>query len=186
VANVQRLDPSLLPEGEADEETELDQLRVGKVCVQLLPESFVGDGGVPDDGAGVGEGDLLALGELVGFLKMQQTGVLCLRNAPRSRPDRPLYPSILAFNGLGDVDAAELLDGVVEYAGAEGGSPGLGEGAQDRRHMRAYSLALRPGSAMQARIFQVAEDLKVSDRRQVGILDSGHCEAPLTDAWRQI
>jgi hypothetical protein len=33
---------------------------------------------------------------------------------------------------------------------------------------------------MQARIFQVAEDLRISDRRQVGILDSGHCEAPLT------
>jgi hypothetical protein len=54
------------------------------VRMQLLPDGVISDGGVPDNGAGVGEGDLLALGERVGLLKMQQAGVLCLRNAPRS------------------------------------------------------------------------------------------------------
>jgi hypothetical protein len=84
VADVEGLDPPLLSEGKADEEAELDQLRVGKVCVQRLPEGVIGDGGVPDNGAGVGEGSLLSLAELVGLLKMQQTGILCLWNASRS------------------------------------------------------------------------------------------------------
>jgi hypothetical protein len=152
VADVQRLDPPLLPKGKAYEEAELDQLRVGKVGVQVLPEGVIGDGGIPDNGAGVGEGGLLPLAERVGLLKMQQTGVLCFWNTPRSRPDRPLYPSILAFDGLGDIDAAELLDRVIEHAGAESGSPGLREGAQDRRHVRSDGLALRPGGTIQARI----------------------------------
>ena len=66
VADPQRLDPSLLPEGEPDEEPKLDQLRIREVLVQPLPERVVRDRRVPDDRARVGEGGLLARAELVG------------------------------------------------------------------------------------------------------------------------
>jgi hypothetical protein len=66
VADPQRLDPPLLPEGEPDEEPELDQLGIGEVLVQPRPERVVRDRRVPDDGARVGERGLLARAELVG------------------------------------------------------------------------------------------------------------------------
>jgi hypothetical protein len=65
VADIQGLNPPLLTQSEADEEAKLDQLRVGKVGVQLLPEGIVGYRGVPYNGAGVGEGGLLALAERI-------------------------------------------------------------------------------------------------------------------------
>ncbi len=45
------------------------------------PEGVVGDRGVPDDGAGVGQRRLLALAELLGVLEVQQLGVLRLGDA---------------------------------------------------------------------------------------------------------
>ena len=100
VANVQRLDPPLLAEREPDEEAKLHQLRVGEVRVQPFPEGVVGETSLPDDGAGVGQRGLLALRKLVRCGEVQQLGILRLRNAPRSRPDRTLRPSILALDGL--------------------------------------------------------------------------------------
>ena len=163
VADAQCLDPALLAQRQPDEEAQLDQLRVAEVFVQLLPQRVVGQRGLPDDGAGIGERGLLALGELIGVGVVQQLGVLRLWNAPRSRPDRSLRPSILALDGLRDVDAAQLLEVVVEYALAEGGHPGLREGADDGRHMRANRLALGPWRAMDAGILQVFEDFGVGD-----------------------
>jgi hypothetical protein len=37
VADVERLDPALLSERQADEEAELGQLRLGEVAVELFP-----------------------------------------------------------------------------------------------------------------------------------------------------
>lgn len=125
VADAERFDPPLLAECQADEKTKLHQLRIGEVLVQLLPQRIIREGGLPHDGAGVGQRDLLALGEFVRVGEVQQLGVFRLRDASRSRPDRSLRPSILALDGLRDVHAAELLDGVVEHALTEGGHPGL-------------------------------------------------------------
>jgi hypothetical protein len=65
VVDAEGLDPALLTEGEADEEAQLDQLLGGEAGVKALPESVVGDGGVPHDGAGPGQRRLLALAEAV-------------------------------------------------------------------------------------------------------------------------
>src|SRR5690349_12289393 len=119
MADAERLDPALLAQCQADEEPKLHQLGVGEMLVKTLPERVVGYCRVPDDGAGVGERRLLALTELIGCLEVQQLRVLRLRYASRSRPDRPLHPSILAFNGLRDVHATELFDAVVQHARAE-------------------------------------------------------------------
>lgn len=57
---------------------------------------------------------------------------------------------MLARDGLRDVDAVELLDGVVEHANAESGLPGLREGAHDGGHVGADGMAFGPGSATRA------------------------------------
>lgn len=125
VADAKRLDPALLPERQPDEEAQFDELWVGEVLVQALPKRVVGQLGVPDDRGCVGQRCLFALGEFVGVLEVEQFGVLRLRDAFRSRPDRSLYPSVLALNGLRDVHAAEFLDLVVEHALTKCGLPGL-------------------------------------------------------------
>jgi hypothetical protein len=42
VADAQCLDPALLAQRQPDEEAQLDQLRIGEVRVQLLPQRVVG------------------------------------------------------------------------------------------------------------------------------------------------
>ena len=91
VADIEGLDPALLAEGEADEESELDYLGSVKCRCSCSRDGVIREGGVPDDGAGIGERGLFALAEFVRLFEMQQSGVLRLRNAPRSRPDRTLH-----------------------------------------------------------------------------------------------
>jgi hypothetical protein len=98
VAYAQRLDPALLAAREGDEKAQLDELSLGEVLVQLLPERVVGDPGVPDDGARVGERDLLSFGEAIRLLEMQELLVLLLGDGLLSRPDRSLDASILALD----------------------------------------------------------------------------------------
>ena len=179
VADSQRLDPALLPQGEPDEEAQLDQLRVCEMAVEPLPQGVVRDRGVPDNRAGIGQCRFLPIGEFIGVLEVQQPGVLLFGDTSLSGPDRPLDPSILAVDRLRDIDPAEFLDAVVEDPGAEGGLPGLREGADDGWNVGADRLALRPRRALEPRVLQVAEDLGVCDRREVWIRDSGHLAPPI-------
>ena len=113
VADAQRLDPPLLPKGQGDEEAQLHQLGNREVLVKLRPERVVGDPGVPDDGAGVRESNLLPLGELVRLGEVQQLVVLLLGESLPSRLDGSLDPSVLALDGFRHVDPAELFEAVV-------------------------------------------------------------------------
>lgn len=148
VADIQGLDPALLAAGKGDEKAELDQLRLAEESVQLLPERVVGDPGVPNDGAGVGERRFLAFAEAVRVLEVQELLVLLFGDALLSRPDRSLDASILALDGFGDINATELFQGVVADTVAECELPGLREGADDRRHVGADGLALGTGCAV--------------------------------------
>ncbi len=65
VADAECLDPPLLAKRQPDEEAKLHKLGIGEVLMQLLPEGLVRKGGFPDNGAGVRQRDLLALGEFV-------------------------------------------------------------------------------------------------------------------------
>jgi hypothetical protein len=65
VAQVEGLDPLLLAKRQGHEIAQLHQLGVGEVPVQLLPQRIVGRLGIEDDGLGVGQRRLLALGVLV-------------------------------------------------------------------------------------------------------------------------
>ena len=172
--DAQRLDPALLAAGEGDEKAELDELSLAEMRMQLLPKHVVGDPGVPDDGARVGERDLLAFCEAIRVLEIQELFVLLLGDRLLSRPDRSLDASILALDGFGHVDAAELFEGVVANPVAERQLPGLRERADDRRHMRADGLALGTGRPVQSRVFEVALDLWVGHRCGVDVADAWH------------
>ncbi len=65
VPDAERLDPSLLAQGEGDEEPELNQFGDREVLVEALPQGIVSDVRVPDDGARVGQRGLLPGAELV-------------------------------------------------------------------------------------------------------------------------
>ena len=98
MSDAQGLDPPLLPQRERDEEAEFDQFRDREVPVQPLPEGVVRDLGIPDDGAGVGQGDLLALGEPVGVGEVQQFIVLLFGESLPSSLDGSLDPSVFALD----------------------------------------------------------------------------------------
>src|SRR5206468_11329670 len=170
----QRLDPPLLPQRERDEEAELDQLGVREVLVQLRPQRLVRDLRVPDDRARVGEGHLLTLGEFRRIGEEQEIVVFLFRQPFPSGLDGALYPSVLALDGLGDVDAAELFDGMIADALPERQLPGLRERADHTRVVGADRLALRPGRPFATRALQIAQDLRVGDRRRVDIGNMGH------------
>ena len=61
--DAERLDPPLLPQGQCDEEPELDELGNREVRVELFPQRIVGDLRIPDDRARIGQRDFLALAE---------------------------------------------------------------------------------------------------------------------------
>ena len=117
--DAERLDPPLLPQGERDEEPEFDQFGDGEVLMEPLPQEFVGDLRVPDDGARVGKGSVLARGEPVRVGEVQQLVVLLFSESLPSGLDGTLNPSVFAFDGFGDVDPAELLDAMVKDAVAK-------------------------------------------------------------------
>ena len=125
VSDAECLDPALLAAREGDEEAELHQLILAEMLVQPRPELVIGDTRVPDDRARVGERGFLALVEAIRVLEVQELFVLCFSNYLLSRPDRSLDASILAFDGFGHVDAAELFQGVVANSVAERKLPRL-------------------------------------------------------------
>ena len=123
--DTERLDPALLPERQRDEESQLDELRHREVLVELRPQSLVRNLGVPDDRAGIRQGNFLAFAETGRFFELQEIVILLFRESLPSSLDGALDPSVLAVDRFGDVDAAELLDAVIAYTVPEREVPGL-------------------------------------------------------------
>ena len=113
MADAPRLDHALLPVRERDERAELDDLLLAEVLAQASPERAVDAFRVPDEVARVEERGLLPLGERVRALELEQLAVVRLVQLV-SRPERPLRASVLAADRLRDVDAAELLQRVLD------------------------------------------------------------------------
>ena len=98
------LDHALLAESNRYEGAELDDLILAKVDAQPRPQRIIDPFGIPNQVARVQERGLLAVGESVGALKVEQVAVVALRQLV-SRTERPLRASVLAPDGFGDVDA---------------------------------------------------------------------------------
>jgi hypothetical protein len=87
--------------------------------VQLFPQGVVRDIGVPDNRAGVSKRRLLPLGKFIGTLKVKQLVILGFGESLPSTLDGPLNASILAVDRLGNIDAAHLLDLMLQDAVAK-------------------------------------------------------------------
>src|ERR1041384_364216 len=174
MADAERLDPALLPERQCDEKAELDQLRDAEVLVQFCPQRVVGDIGVPDDGAGIGQRGLLALGEFVRRAEVQEFVVLPFRQSFPSSLDGSLHASIFAVNRFRDVNAAKLLQRMIDDAVSESQIPRLGERANDVGIVRPDRLALGARRAFALRAIEVPSDLGVGDGREIDVRYSRH------------
>jgi hypothetical protein len=174
VPDAEGLDPPLLPEGERDEEAQLDELRNREEPVELLPQRLVGDVGIPDDRARVGQRRLLARAELLGVRERQQLVVLLFGQAFPSALDGALDASVVARDRFRDVDPTELLHGVVEGTVPERQIPRLREGADDGGIVRADRLALGTGRALTARQVEIAEDLGICDGCRINVGNVRH------------
>src|SRR5690349_15502275 len=104
------LDDALLPVGHGDERAELDDLRVAEVLAEPRPHLVVRAVGVPDQHARVEQGGLLPRREAVALLEVEQVDVIVLGQTFVPPTEGPLRASVLAGNGLRDIDAAELLE----------------------------------------------------------------------------
>ena len=107
------LQEALLAERQRDEVAKLDELRLGEVLMQAAPEIVVGQAGIPGDGHRPGERGALTVVELLRVLEVQDVVDLRFRGALFRGEYRTLAAAVLAVDGLGDVEAAELLDRVV-------------------------------------------------------------------------
>src|SRR5918995_576504 len=143
VIDVEQPQPRLLAEREPDHAAQLDELGLAEVRVEALPERVVGRAG-PDDRLRVRERGLLALAVRVGRLEVQQLVVLALDEPALPTGLGALVAAVLALDAAGYVDAAELLERMVDDAVAEQGIPRVGKEPERRRHVRANGRALRP------------------------------------------
>ena len=79
VIDAKGFDPALLAERQRDKKAQLDQLGDREVPMQFLPQSVVGNVGVPRDRAGIGQRDFLPLAELVRVTEVEQVIVFFFR-----------------------------------------------------------------------------------------------------------
>src|SRR6266851_1662330 len=139
-----------------------------------MPERIVGALGVPDEHAGVEERGFLTSAEAIGGLEPQQVGVVILGEALLPPTEGSLRPSVLALDRLRHVDAAQLLEGMLEHACAEDPLPRVHEGLRHRGHVEADRLCLGARSADAARLLEVAHELGIGQRARVYIADPCH------------
>jgi hypothetical protein len=78
VADLERLDPALLAEGQRDEVSEFDDLLITEVLVQPLHERVIDGARVPDELARVEQGRLLTIVEPIRALEFEQLVVVLL------------------------------------------------------------------------------------------------------------
>src|SRR5204862_78492 len=133
---------------------ELDQLRLGEVGVEALPDVIVRELRAPGDGARVGERRLLPLVVAISGLEVEQLLVIALAEPLLAAAAGALAAAVQALDGPRHVDPAELLDRVVADPLAECRLPLHPEVAQRRRHVGANRLALRPGGPMPRRVVE--------------------------------
>ena len=125
MADTQCLDPALLAERQRYEKSQLDELGIREVTVQLLPQGLIGNIGIPDDRAGVRERHFLPLGEFIRGLKIEELIVILLRQSLPSSLDGSLHASIFAVDRFRHVNPAHFLEFMIDDAVAKRKVPRL-------------------------------------------------------------
>ena len=125
MADAKRFNPALLAESQRDEKSQFDQFGIREMAVQLFPKRRVGDVGIPDNRARVGQSDFLPLGKFIRSFKTEQFIVVIFRQSLPPSLDGALDASILAVDRLRHIDSAHLLELVIDHAVAKRQFPGL-------------------------------------------------------------
>lgn len=84
------------------------------MLAQLRPQRVVGNIRVPDNSARISQRRLLPFGKFVGTLKIKKLVVLGFGESLPPTLDGSLNASILAVDRFGNIDAAHLLDLVLQ------------------------------------------------------------------------
>ncbi len=127
------LDHTLLSIGDRDERPQLDDLVIREVLAEHRPDAFVRAFGIPHQHARVEERCLLPRVEAVRALEVQKLFVINLGEALLSAPERPLRPSVVAFDRLRHVHPAQFFQRMLEHAVPEHTVPGTRERSGDSR-----------------------------------------------------
>ena len=107
-------------------------------------------------------------------LEVEKLFVVRLGQPLLSAPERPLGSSVVAVDGLRDVDAAELLKRVFEDPLAKDPLPGPGERLRDRGHMGANRLGLGSRRTKAAGLLHVQAELGICETRLIDVADPRH------------
>ncbi len=167
------LDDALLAIGEAYEATELDDLLVGEVNAELGPDTIVRPFGIPDQHARVMQSCLLTRRVGIGAGKVQELGVVSLREPLLSSPERPLRPSVVALDRLGDVHTAKVFQGVFHDAVPEESLPSARKRFGDGGDVRPDGLRLGPRRPEPPSLLH--ERSKLGIRQAVGVHVADPC-----------
>src|SRR5439155_3873822 len=107
-------------------------------------------------------------------LESEKLGVVVLGQALFPPTEGALRASVLALDRLRDVDAAELLQRMLDDAAPEDPVPGMHECLRDRGNVEADRLGLRSRCADATRLLQVAHELWIAERPLVYVADACH------------
>jgi hypothetical protein len=130
MADSECFDPTLLAARQGNKEPQFDEFWFREVLVELSPESFVGETGIPKNGAGISQRGLLPVAVAVGVLELQKVVVVSFGEPVLSSLDRSLDASVLTRDRFRDVHPAQLFDLMIENPIEKGRAPCSGEGVQ--------------------------------------------------------
>src|SRR5918992_2467948 len=121
-------------------------------------------------------------------VEVQQLVVLALLEPRLPAALGALVAAVLALDAVRDVDAAELLDGVVDDALAEQVLPGVGERPEGGRHVRANRGALRSRRALTRAALHLGAHVggHPLPRDVADALGSGHDALPPRDSYKTL
>ena len=151
-----------------------DDAELGEVLAEARPHRVVRALRIPDERARVEERGLLPGGVAMGALEVQEVRVVVLDQPLLSGPERPLRPSVVALDRLGDVHATELLQLVVHDPLPEDRVPRARERLRDGRDVGPDGLRLGPWRSVPARTVKIVDELRIGECRRVDVAEARH------------
>src|SRR5206468_1800274 len=173
--DVQQAQPTLLAHGQCDKAAELDELRLGKMFIEALPERVI-SGEMPGDRCRIGERCFLPFVVASRFPEIKQVIVLRFLEPRLGRFERTLIAAVLAVDRSSNIDAAELFDAMVADPVFENVAPRIGEGPEASRHVGANRRTLRARRPLASATIELFEHGGIGNRRRINVTDAllGH------------
>src|SRR5579863_3996239 len=171
VLDIEGSQPALLAHGDRNEIPDLDDLRLGKMLVQALPELVIRRQ-IPGDALRIGKRGLLLVIVARRAFEIDQIPIIRFNQAGLRRLDRTLIAAKLAKHRTRYVDTAELLDVVVGNPAVEHVAPGICEGPKSCGHVSADRLALWTWGAFATTTIEFSQHCLIFDRLWIDVADA--------------